>query len=125
MIEWWGWRDDMADVYNKAHLVCLPTYYKEGVPKTLIESAASGLPIVSTDVPGCREIVQHGKNGLLVPPRDSVALSEALEKLITSPNLRQVMGRRGREIAVNQFSQTKVVNETLKVVYQAVVSEHA
>lgn len=119
VVEWWGWKENMPEVYGEAHLVCLPSY-REGVPKTLIEAAACGRPIVATDVPGCKEIVRHGENGLLVPPQDPLALSSALEELILSPSLRQQMGERGRTIAVNEFSISKVVSETLEV-YKALL----
>lgn len=119
-IELWGWRENMATVFNQAHIVCLPSY-REGVPKILIEAAACGRPIVTTDTPGCREIVQHGVNGFLVPPRDSSALANALKQLIEDPELRRQMGRAGREIAVSEFSLEKVVNETLAV-YQKLLA---
>jgi glycosyltransferase involved in cell wall biosynthesis len=72
-VEWQTWRNDMPAVYQAAHIVCLPSY-REGLPKALLEAAASGRPIVATDVPGCREIVRHDENGLLVPARDAKAL---------------------------------------------------
>jgi glycosyltransferase involved in cell wall biosynthesis len=93
----------------------LPSYYPEGVPKVLIEAAACGRPIVTTDVPGCREVVRHEENGLLVPTRDPVALAAALRRLILSPALREFLGRRGREIAVAEFGLEKVIAETLAV----------
>jgi glycosyltransferase involved in cell wall biosynthesis len=111
-VEWWGHRPDMASVFARSHVVCLPSY-REGLPKVLIEAAASGRPIVATDTPGCREIVRHGENGLLVPVRDAVTLAEALKTVIEDPALRRRLGRRGREIAVAEFSVEKVVAETL------------
>jgi glycosyltransferase involved in cell wall biosynthesis len=114
-IEWWGQRDDMPEVFAQSHIVCLPTSYGEGVPKALIEAAACGRPIVATDVPGCREIVRHGDNGLLVPANDRTALANALRQLISDPALRERMGRRGREIAVQEFGLERVVAETLAV----------
>jgi len=114
-IEWWGQQDDMPDVLAQTHIVCLPTSYGEGVPKVLIEAAACGRPIVATDVPGCREVVRHNDNGLLVPANDSGALANALRQLITDPALRDRMGRRGREIVVQEFSLERVVTETLAV----------
>jgi len=111
-VEWWGHRDDMHSVFPQAHIVCLPSY-REGLPKALLEAAACGRPLVATDVPGCREIVRHNENGLLVPGRDAAALADALGKLIANPDRRLEMGRRGREIAVREFSVEKVVAETL------------
>lgn len=111
-VEWWGRREDMPKVFSDSHIVCLPSY-REGLPKVLIEAAACGRPIVATDVPGCREIVLHGKNGLLVPMRNSVALADALERLIEDPSLRHKMGINGRELAVSEFSVEKVISQTL------------
>lgn len=114
MVEWWGHCDNMPQVIAQAHIVCLPSY-REGVPKVLIEAAACGRPIVTTDVPGCREIVRQGENGLLVPVRDAGALAEALHKLIEDPDLRLRMGARGREIAAAEFSIEKIVGKILAV----------
>lgn len=114
-VEWWGYREDMPSVLESAHIVCLPSTYGEGVPKILIEAAACGRPIVGTDIPGCREVVQHGENGLLVPVNNVDALIDALKRLIENPALRKHMGTRGREIAMEEFSVEKVVRETLSV----------
>lgn len=111
--EWWGEREDMPDVMARAHVVCLPTYYREGVPKVLIEAAAAGRSIVASDAPGCREIVRHGENGLLVPPRDPAALADALADLLANAGLRRSMGRRGRELFLEGFTIERVIRETL------------
>ena len=113
-IEWWGLRGNMQEVLAQSHIVCLPSL-REGVPKVLIEAAACGRAIVTTDAPGCREIVRHGENGLLVPVRDSRALAAALRLLIENAALRAGMGLKGREIVVEEFSVERVVNETLGV----------
>jgi glycosyltransferase involved in cell wall biosynthesis len=115
VIEWWGYQVDMPRVYERAHIVCLPSYYGEGVPRVLIEAAACGRPIVTTDVPGCREVVAHGDHGLLVPPRAPAALADALRTLAKDPELRLAMGQRGRERAVAEFSLAHVVKATLGV----------
>lgn len=114
VVEWWGHHKDMPTVFARAHIVCLPSY-REGLPKVLIEAAACGRAIITTDTPGCREIVRHGENGLLVPVRDSKALADALQILIENPALRAQMGARGRQIAVAEFSQDQVTKETLSV----------
>ncbi len=119
VIEWWGWREDMAAVYAQAHIVCLPSFYREGVPKTLIEAAACGRPIVTCDVAGCREIVRSGENGLLVPARAIPALAAALKQLIQEPGLRHALGRRGRKIAEEEFSMELVISQTLQVYHSA------
>jgi glycosyltransferase involved in cell wall biosynthesis len=114
VVEWWGWREDMPSVLGHAHVVCLPSY-REGVPKALMEAAACGRAIVATEVPGCRDVVRNGQNGLLVPARDSKSLESALRALIESPSLRARFGARGREIAVREFSQAVIIRETLNV----------
>ncbi len=111
-IEWWGRREDMAAVLRQAHIACLPSY-REGLPKSLLEAAACGLPIVTSDTPGCREVVQEGDNGLLVPVRDTQALAAALKKLILDADLRRRMGERSRERALAEFSQELVIGQTL------------
>lgn len=112
LIEWWGKRDDMPHVFAAAHVVCLPSTYGEGVPRVLIEAAACGRAIVTTDTPGCREIVTHEHNGLLVAPHDEAALRAALARLIDDPALRQQLGARGVAIAREHFSFAQVAHET-------------
>jgi len=111
--EWWGHRDDVANVWARSHVACLPSYYPEGVPKTLLEAASCGRPIVTSQNPGCLEVVEHGVNGLVVPARDAVALADAIEKLVRDPALRQALGREGRRKVCQEFAQEKVVRETL------------
>lgn len=120
VIQWWGYREDMPHVFASAHVVVLPTYYGEGVPKVLLEAAACGRPIVATRVRGCREIVRDGDNGVLVPPRDPDALAQAIARLVRDQALRVRMGARGRQIAVDEFSVEKVARETLAV-YQELI----
>ncbi len=113
-IEWWGRRGNMPEILSGSHIVCLPSY-REGLPKVLIEAASCGRPIVTTDAPGCREIVQDGINGFLVPVRDATAVAEALKKLIESPELRRCMGTKGRELVENEFTLEKVNTATLQL----------
>ena len=112
-IEWWGQREDMPAVIAQAAIVTLPSYYPEGVPKSLIEAAACGRAIVATDVPGCREIARAGLNADLVPPRDPAKLADALDRLLGDPARRAAYGAAGREIAVNEFCERRVMEETL------------
>ena len=119
-VEWWGHRDDMPEVLGQATLVVLPSY-REGLPVSLLEAAASGKPIVATDVPGCREVVRHRVNGLLVPPRNAGALAEAMELLLRNEELRCELGRCGREMAVKEFSASTVIRQTLDL-YREVLS---
>jgi glycosyltransferase involved in cell wall biosynthesis len=113
VIEWWGHRSDMPQVYASCHIVCLPSFYGEGVPRSLIEAAACARPIVTTDIPGCREVVHDGDNGLLVPPRAPEALAEALQTLACDPRRRDEMGARGRRRAITEFSLGHVIEATL------------
>jgi len=117
VLEWWGRREDMPRVFAGANIVCLPSY-REGLPKVLLEAASSARAIVTTNVPGCREAVTDGDNGLLVPPRDAVALAAALEKLIADPELRRKMGKRGRERVLAEFSESRVMSETMAIYRQ-------
>lgn len=112
IVEWPGRQDDMAGLFAQANLVCLPSY-REGLPKALLEAAACGRAIVATDVPGCREIVRHRHNGLLVPPRDATALALALRQLLDNPAQRREFGQHGREMAEQEFSVEKITGETL------------
>ncbi|MHB8828650.1 MAG: glycosyltransferase family 4 protein [Syntrophales bacterium] len=114
VVEWWGRHDDMPEILAQAHIVCLPSY-REGLPKVLLEAASCGRPIVTTDTPGCRDVVRNGESGLLVPVRSTVELADAIQRLIASPELRRKMGARGREIVVNEFAIEKVISETLTV----------
>jgi len=120
-VEWWGQQQDMAAVYAQAHIVCLPSY-REGLPKALLEAAATGLPIVTTDVPGCREIVKDDYNGILVPARDVSALVKALTRLIAEPNTRKLMGIRGRLRACREFSEEQTISEMIKIYRTLAVS---
>jgi glycosyltransferase involved in cell wall biosynthesis len=112
-VEWWGDRTDMPDVLSDACIVALPSTHREGLPKVLLEAAACGRPLVASDVPGCREIVRHEVNGLLVPPRDSHALALAIGRLLESTELRNRFSRAGREIVEQEFSQEIIVRQTL------------
>lgn len=114
VVEWWGHRDDMASVFAQVNLVCLPSY-GEGVPRTLIEASACARAIVTTDAPGCREIVRHEENGLLVPVRDAEALARSITVLLGNPALRAQMGIRGRAIVMREFSQEQVLREMFEV----------
>jgi glycosyltransferase involved in cell wall biosynthesis len=122
-IEWWGWQQDMERIYQQCHIVALPTMYGEGLPTTLLEAAACGRPIVATDVPGCRAIVQDHRNGLLIPPKNPQALAQALEKLILDPALRQKMGAEGRRIILARFTHQHINQATMEV-YRHLLESH-
>ena len=115
IVEWWGKCTDMPDVLKKLHLVVLPTLYREGVPKVLIEAAATGRPLIGTDMPGCREIIQNNKNGMLIPPGDINALVTAISDLVNKPEKRRVMGLNSRELFLSEFTLEHVISNTLEL----------
>ncbi len=111
-IEYWGWRSDIAEVFSQAHIVCLPSY-REGLPKALLEAAASSRAIVTTDTPGCRDVVQDGYNGLLVPVGDAKALAHAIRTLILDTEMRDRFGVNGRRRIEMEFTSTMSIDMTL------------
>lgn len=113
-VQWLGHVEDMTPLFRKASIVCLPSY-REGMPKALLEAAAAGCAVVTTDVTGCREAIEPGVTGDLVPVRDSSALAKALLKLINNEDRRHSYGRRGMERASLMFSIEAVVDQTLDI----------
>jgi len=122
IIEWWGWQQDMERIYQQCHIVALPTMYGEGVPTALLEAAACARPVVATDMPGCRSVVHHEKNGFLIPPNDPLALAQALERLALDPALRMSMGAAGRQIVLERFTHTQINQATLQVYWRLLES---
>lgn len=114
LVEWLGHVDDMARLLADVDVVVLPSY-REGLPKSLVEGAACGLPLVATDVPGCREVVTDGVDGLLVPARDAAALAGALRRLDHDRALRARLGAAAREKALRRFDERVVIAQTLDV----------
>ncbi|MCZ4329542.1 glycosyltransferase [Castellaniella denitrificans] len=114
MIEYVGECADVAGFYAQAHIVTLPSY-REGLPKSLIEAAACGRPVVATDVPGCRDAIEPGVSGVLVPPRDARALAAAVAALAEDEALRTRMGDAGRALAERDFSLDRIVRAHLDV----------
>jgi glycosyltransferase involved in cell wall biosynthesis len=114
VVELWGYRRDMPQVFREAAIVCLPSY-REGLPKALQEAAGAGRAIVTTDVPGCRDVVRSGENGLLVPVKDSLALADALGRLLQNPQERRRMGKAGRRRAEEEFGVPAIAEATMKV----------
>lgn len=109
-IEWIGFQKNMLPVYQQSDIVVLPSY-REGLPKSLIEACAVGRPVVTTDVPGCRECVREGWNGFLVPAKDSGALVKSLLQLIKDGELRVLFGQNSRKLAEQEFSLTAVIEK--------------
>ena len=116
LIEWWGHREDVAQVLASSHVAVLPVHGDaEGVPKVLLEAAACGRPVVATDVPGCREVVRHGGNGLLVAARNSRALADSIMTLVEDSARRIAMGSEGRRRAEVEFADSRINSETLAI----------
>jgi glycosyltransferase involved in cell wall biosynthesis len=111
-VQWLGHCADMPQLFSSAHIVCLPSY-REGLPKALIEAAAAGRPLVTTDVPGCRQVVADGVNGLLVPAREVEPLVTAIGRLVADPQLRGALGAAARRRAEREFGLEQVVARTL------------
>jgi glycosyltransferase involved in cell wall biosynthesis len=114
VVEWWGHVSDMRSAYEEAAVICLPSY-REGMPKALLEAAACARPVVTTDVPGCREAIIDGQTGLLAAARNGEALANALSILIDDAELRHRYGQAGLELAKQRFSLSSVVETTLEI----------
>jgi len=114
LIEWLGHVDDMPALLSTIDVFALPSY-REGLPKGLIEAGASGIPLVSTDVPGCREVITGGEDGLLVPVRDAAALAAAIARLIDDQDLATRLGAAARKKTMAEFEESIVIDRTLAV----------
>ena len=118
-VAWWGERSDIAEIWAKGQIAVLPSH-REGLPKSLLEAAACGRPMVAADVSGCREIVKDGVTGLLVPPGDAGGLADALERLARDPDLRRRLGAAARDLVERELSEEAVVAQTLAL-YRSLV----
>jgi len=112
VVEIWGHQEHMEEVLPQSTVVCLPSY-REGLPKSLLEAMACARPCVTTDTSGCREVIRHGDNGLLVPVKDADALADAIRQMLADRQMRKRMGFRGRERAVKEFADALVDAQTL------------
>ena len=117
-----GWLDDMPRIWGASDLAVLPSH-REGLPVSLQEALASGLPVVATDVPGCREAVEHGRTGLLVPKTDASALAAALDELVQDGSKRRVMGQAGREKAEQEFDGAHIARHYLELYERLLATE--
>ena len=114
-VELLGYREDISALFGRSNIVVLPSYYGEGLPKVLIEAAACGRAVITTDFPGCRDAIEPGVTGLLVPVRNSEALADAIEKLINDDVLRHGMGQAGHQLAAREFGIEKIVDAHMDV----------
>lgn len=120
IVKWFGYRTDVAELLTQVHIVCLPSY-REGFGKVFVEAGAALRAVVATDVPGCREAVEHDINGLLVEPKNPQALADALSQVLTDDQLRLRLAKEGRRRAEFEFSSATVNTQTLDV-YQQVLT---
>jgi glycosyltransferase involved in cell wall biosynthesis len=121
VLEWLGHVEDMPTLYASVDMVVLPSY-REGLPKSLIEAAACGLPLVATDVPGCREVIADNEDGLLVPVRDASALAAAIARLLDDHELAARLGAAARKKALVEFDERIVIERTIEV-YRELLGE--
>ncbi len=122
-LQWLGYRKDVKDLLMSSHIMAFPSYYREGLPLSLIEACAVGLPIVTCDSIGCRDTVDDGVNGFLIQPRDSDALADKLRILLLDSSLRETMGKKGREKAEKEFSLKKVVDKHIEIYNRVLAGE--
>jgi glycosyltransferase involved in cell wall biosynthesis len=116
LVRWLGHVDDMPALLPTVDVMALPSYYREGVPRSLLEGAACGLALVTTDLPGCREIVaRHGVDGLHATPRDPESLASLLASLDDDRDLLRTLGDNARRNAVAEFDERQVIAETIAV----------
>lgn len=114
-IKWLGYRKDVKELLQKSHIVAFPSYYMEGLPKSLIEATAIGRPIITTNSIGCKDVVDDGVNGYLIPTKNVDALVEKLKVLIDNKDLRQKMGEAARKKAEKEFSLDMVIEKHLEI----------
>ena len=117
-VTWLGPRNDVKNLLALSDVFVFPSFYREGLPRVLIEAASMALPLVAVDGPGSRDVVEHGVNGLLVPPKDPAAIADAVIRLIHSPELRARFGARARERAVSQFDLSVVAERTRSLYHE-------
>ena len=114
IVDFLGYRTDIATIWAGSHIAILPSY-REGLPKSLLEAASCGKPLIATDVPGCRELVKDGENGLLVPVKNTVLLADAIEKLVNDLDLRSQLGDRARVDVEMRYADTVVIDAMCKL----------
>ena len=114
-IKWIGHTEDMKKLFTLSNIVCLPTFYGEGIPKVIIEACASRRAVITSNIAGCKEIVEDGFNGILIEPKNSKQLATAIVTLITSTDLRHKYGLNGRKLVQSKFSLDIINRQTLEL----------
>ncbi|MCP4491726.1 MAG: glycosyltransferase family 4 protein [Gammaproteobacteria bacterium] len=115
IIEYLGYTTNLHEIFPLTYVFVFPSFYREGVPRVVLEAAACGVPTISADVPGSREAVIDGETGYLVPPKDSQALAERIEKLLRDKELRKNMGEEARDMAVSRFDINVITHQQLDI----------
>lgn len=116
-IKYLGYREDMPEQFEKSDIMCFPSYYREGVPKAVLDASAAGLPIITCDSIGCRDTVKEGVNGFLVSPKSPEEVAEKLDMLLSDANLRKKMGKESRKMAEKEYDVAKVVSKHM-IIYE-------
>ena len=122
IVDYVGFNENIINIINNSNIVVLPSYYGEGLPKILIEASACGVPIITTNHPGCRDAIINEVTGILVPIKDHKALSTAILRLIENPQMSKKMGESGRKLALEKYDIKKVVNKHISI-YENLISE--
>jgi glycosyltransferase involved in cell wall biosynthesis len=115
LVELFGFRQDIPNLFAQSNIVTLPSFYGEGLPKVLVEAAACSRAVITTDHPGCRDAIEPGVTGLLVPNRDAMALADAMEDLINNPAKRKQLSQSGRALAETAFAIEKIVDAHMRI----------
>ncbi len=123
VVEVMGYQEDIPALYARSHIICLPSFYGEGLPKSLIEAAAASRAVVTTDIPGCRDAIIPNKTGLLVPAKNPQKLADALQWLIENPEARNGMGKAGREFAEKEFPIEKIVQCHMNIYQELLINK--
>ncbi len=119
-VDWVGPRSDVPAILAFSDIFVLPSYYREGVPRVLLEAGGLGLPLATTDMPGCRDVVKNEVTGLLVKPRNVESLSKAIVQLLGSTEKREELGRNAKQHIADSFSLEKVANSYADIYYQII-----
>lgn len=114
-VEWWGWQENMASAYSRTHILAYPTNYGEGVPTTLIEAGACERAVIASDWPGCRELITHNENGILVPPKNADALAEAIERLAANRSEYDRMRKSLHKLVLEKFTAEQINSQTSSI----------
>lgn len=115
LVELFGFRQDIPNLFAQSNIVTLPSFYGEGLPKVLVEAAACGRAVITTDHPGCRDAIEHDVTGVLIPIRDAMALANAIEDLINNSEKRKQLGQAGRALAEREFAIEKIVDAHMRI----------